>query len=317
MFLSDVSIKRPVFATMMMVALVVLGAVAYGRLAIDEYPDVTYPVVIAQTTYPGASAEVMEREVSRPIEEALNTVQGVRELSSTNLEGISIVRVLFNLGVDVADAQQDIQAKIARIRRQLPRDVEDPVVQHFDPNERPIMSVAIQSADRHVRELTDLADQTISTRIEAVSGVGGVNVVGGAARQIRIEMDPDAMRAYGLSSAQVSAALQRENQEVPAGRVEQGATQRLIRIQGRIEDPREFGAVVVTVRNGVPVRLSDVAKVVDGTAEVRSAALMNDTRAVSLDILKVSGSNTVGWRTACARRWTRCAASCRPTSGSR
>jgi hydrophobic/amphiphilic exporter-1 (mainly G- bacteria), HAE1 family len=293
MFLSDVSIKRPVFATMMMVALVVLGVVSYQRLAIDEFPDVTYPVVIAQTTYPGASAEVMEREVSRPIEEALNTVQGVRELSSTNLEGISIVRVLFNLGVDVADAQQDIQAKIARIRRQLPRDVEDPVVQHFDPNERPIMFVAIQSDERPVRELTDLADQTISTRIEAVTGVGGVNVVGGAAREIRVEMDPAAMRAYGLSPAQVTAALQRENQEVPAGRVERGATQSLVRIQGRIEEPREFGNVVIAVRNGVPVRLSDVAKVVDGTAEVRSAALMNETRAVSLDILKVSGSNTV------------------------
>ncbi|MBV9775086.1 MAG: efflux RND transporter permease subunit, partial [Gemmatimonadetes bacterium] len=257
MFLSDVSIRRPVFATMMMVALMVLGIVSYRRLAIDEYPDITYPVVVAQTSYPGASPEVMEREVSRPIEEALNTVQGVRELTSTNLEGISIVRVLFELGVDVGDAQQDIQSKIARIRRQLPEDIEDPVIQHFDPNDRAIMSVAIQSTDRSIRDLTDLADQTISTRIEAVSGVGGVNVIGGAARQIRVELRPDAMRAYGISPAQVSAALQRENQEVPAGRVERGETEQLVRITGRIEDPREFGGIVVAVRNGVPVRLSD------------------------------------------------------------
>ncbi|HET7231391.1 MAG TPA: efflux RND transporter permease subunit, partial [Longimicrobium sp.] len=293
MFLSDVSIRRPVFATMMMVALVVLGVVSYKRLAIDEYPDVTYPVVIAQTQWSGASAESMERDVSRPIEEALNTVQGVKELSSTNLEGISIVRLTLNLGVNVADAQQDVQSKVARIRRALPRDIDDPVIQHFDPNDRPIMSVALQSPDRPIRDLTDLADQTISTRIEAVTGVGGVNVVGGAARQIRVELKPDALRAYGLSPAQVSAALERENQEAPAGRVTQGSGERLVRVMGRIRDPREFASIPVVVRNGVPVLLGEVADVRDATADVRSAALMNDTRAVSLDILKVSGSNTV------------------------
>ena len=168
MFLSDVSIKRPVFATMMMLALIVLGVVSYQRLAIDEYPDITYPIVIVQTSYPGASPDVMERDVSRPIEEAVNTVQGIKELTSTQLEGISLVRVLLNLGVNVAEAQQDVQAKVARIRRQLPRDIEDPVIQHFDPNDRPIMSIAIQSAERPIRELTDMADQVISTRIEAV-----------------------------------------------------------------------------------------------------------------------------------------------------
>jgi len=293
MFLSDVSIRRPVFATMMMVALVVLGVVSYRRLAIDEYPDVTYPVVIAQTQWPGASAESMERDVSRPIEEALNTVQGIKELTSTNLEGVSIVRVLLNLGVDVADAQQDVQAKVARIRRSLPRDIDDPVIQHFDPNDRPIMSVALQSTDRPIRDLTDLAEQTIATRIEAVTGVGGVNVVGGASRQIRVELKPDALRAYGLSPAQVSAALQRENQEAPAGRVTQGAGERLVRVLGRIRDPREFASIPVVVRGGVPVLLGEVADVKDATADVRSAALMNDTRAVSLDVLKVSGSNTV------------------------
>jgi len=293
MFLSDVSIRRPVFATMMMVALVVLGLVSFGRLAIDEYPDVTYPVVIAQTQWSGASAESMERDVSRPIEEALNTVQGIKELTSTNLEGISIVRLTLNLGVDVADAQQDVQSKVARIRRSLPRDIDDPVIQHFDPNDRPIMSVALQSPDRPIRDLTDLADQTISTRIEAVTGVGGVNVVGGAARQIRVELKPDALRAYGLSPAQVSAALERENQEAPAGRVTQGSGERLVRVLGRIRDPREFAQIPVVVRGGVPVLLGEVADVRDATADVRSAALMNDTRAVSLDILKVSGSNTV------------------------
>ena len=132
MFLSDVSIKRPVFATMMMVALVVLGIVSYRRLAIDEYPDLTYPVVIVNTTYPGASPEVMVREVSKPVEEAVNTVQGIREVTSTSLEGASIIRVLFNLGVNVDIARQDVQEKVARIRRQLPQDIEDPIIRTFD-----------------------------------------------------------------------------------------------------------------------------------------------------------------------------------------
>src|SRR5688500_11516930 len=153
MFLSNVSIKRPVFATMMMVALVVLGIVSYGKLAIDEYPDITYPIVIAQTSYPGASPEVMERDVSRPIEQALNTVQGLKEIGSTSMNGTSIVRVVFNLDVDVLAAQQDVQAKIARIRRELPPEIEEPITRTFDPNERPIISLAMQSGDRPIREI--------------------------------------------------------------------------------------------------------------------------------------------------------------------
>lgn len=293
MFLSDVSIKRPVFATMMMVALIVLGVVSYQRLAIDEYPDITYPVIVVQTSFPGASPQVMEREISRPIEEALNTVQGVREVSSTSMEGSSMVRLLFNLNVDVEGAQQDVMSKVAAIRRQLPQDILDPVIRRFDPNQRPIMSVAIQSSERPIRELTDLADEVISSRLEAVSGVGEVSVVGGTARQIRVQLDPAAMRAYGVSPSQVSDALNRENQEVPAGRIERGETQRLIRVTGRIQDPTQFGDLVVTTRQGVPVRVRDVAAVVDGTEQPRSAAFMNDTRAVSIDILKISEANTV------------------------
>ena len=293
MFLSDISIKRPVFATMMMVALVVLGIVSYQRLAIDEYPDITYPIVIAQTSYPGASPEVMMRDVSKPIEEALNTVQGIKEIGSTSLEGVSIVRLQFHLGVDVAAAQQDVQAKVARIRRSLPQDIQDPIIQHFDPNDSPIMSIALQSTERPIREITDLANDVVQTRIEAIPGVGGVNIVGGNARQIRVQVDPDAMRAYGLSPAQLTAALQAENQEVPAGRIERGATERLVRVTGRIVDPRAFADIPVTVRNGTPIRISDVATVVDGAENRRTAAEINHTPAVSLEVLKISGSNTV------------------------
>ena len=293
MFLSDVSIKRPVFATMLVVLLVVLGAVSYGRLAIDEYPDVTYPVVIVQASYRGASPPVMEREVARPIEEALNTVMGVREVNSTASEGNASVRVTFELNADIGMGLQDVQAKVAALRRQLPQDMDDPVIRRFDPNDRPIMSIALQSSARPIRELTDLAEEVISNRIEAVNGVGQVDVVGGSARQIRIELNPDALRAYGISPSQISAAVDRENQEVPAGRIERGDMTRSIRVLGRITDPRAFADVVVATRNGVPVRVGDLATVVDGAEDPRSAAFMNGEPAVSLDVLKVSGSNTV------------------------
>jgi len=297
MFLSDVSIKRPVFATMMMVALMVFGIVALQRLAVDEYPDITYPIVIASTSYPGASPEVMERDVSRPIEEALNTVSGIKEITSTSSEGNSSVRLMLQLGFDPLEAQQEVIAKIARIRRQLPPDIDDPVIMRFDPNDRPIMSVSMRSDERPLRELTDLAEQTIKPRFESVPGVGGVNVNGGATRQIRVQLNAEALVAYGISPAQVSQALARENSETPAGRVFRGETERMVRVTGKIRDPMAFMDVVVAVRNGTPIRVRDVANVVDGFADRRSASFISDgdqlVPSVSLEVLKVTGSNTV------------------------
>jgi HAE1 family hydrophobic/amphiphilic exporter-1 len=298
MFLSDVSIKRPVFATMMMVALVVLGVVSYQRLAIDEYPDVTYPVIAVSTAYPGASPEVMMRQVSKPMEEALNTVQGIKEINSSSSQGNSNVRVTFHLGVDIGTAQQDVQAKVARIRRGLPPGIEEPIIQHFDPNDAPIMSIAMQSTERDIRDLTELADQVVAVRLEAIQGVGGININGGNRRQIQVLLDPAAMRAYGVGPVQVMQALQRENQDVPAGRITRGDREQLVRVTGRITDPRMFADIVVTARNGVPIRLRDVATVVDGAEERRSGAEIaglgeKPSPAVSLEVLKISESNTV------------------------
>jgi hydrophobic/amphiphilic exporter-1 (mainly G- bacteria), HAE1 family len=298
MFLSDVSIKRPVFATMLMVMLVVLGLVSYQRLAIDEYPDVTYPTISVQTSYAGASPEVMMRQVSKPMEEALNTVQGIKEINSTSSEANSNVRVTFHLGVKIPEALQDVSAKVARIRRSLPPGIEDPIIRQFDPNDSPIMSVALQSSERSIRELTDLADEIVGVRLEAIPGVGGINVNGGNQRQIQVLLDPAAMRAYNVSPVQITQALQRENQEVPAGRIVSGATEQLVRISGRIDDPRAFGDITIAVRNGVPVRISDVAKVVDGAEERRSGAEIaakgeEPSPAVSIEVLKISESNTV------------------------
>jgi len=298
MFLSDVSIKRPVFATMMMVALVVLGIVSYQRLAIDEYPDVTYPTINVSVNYAGASPEVIMRQVAKPLEEALNTVQGIKEINSSSNQGRGNVRVTFNLGVDIGIAQQDVQAKVSRIRRALPPNIDEPQIQHFDPNDSPIMSVAMQSNERGIRELTDLAAEVVAIRLEAIQGVGGVNVNGGNQRQIKVQLDPNAMRAYNVSPVQVSQALARENQEVPAGRVSRGATEQLVSISGRITDPKMFGDIAVSVRNGVPVKLSDVATIIDGAEERRSMAEIagkgeEPSPTVSLDVLKISESNTV------------------------
>src|SRR5690349_7968964 len=293
MFLSDVSIKRPVFATLLMVALVVLGIVSYRRLAIDEYPDVTYPTITVQTSYPGASPEVMMRQVSKPLEEALNTVQGIKEINSSSYEGGSQVRLSFNLGVDIGVAQQDVQAKVSRIRRSLPPNIEDPIIQHFDPNDSPIMSLALQSSERPLREITDLADQVVTPRFEAIPGVGGVNIVGGNRRQIQVQLDPAAMHAYNVSPVQVMQALQRENQEVPAGRVQGPTTERLVRITGRIVDPKAFADIAVAVRNGVPIKLGDVGTVIDGSEERRSAAEIDGSPSVTVDVLKIAESNTV------------------------
>ena len=293
MFLSDVSIKRPVFATMMMVLLVVLGLVSYRRLAIDEYPNVTYQTVSVNASFRGASPQVMEREVARPIEEAVNTVQGVKEVNSSSSEGSANVRITFHLDADIGTGLQDVQAKVASIRRGLPADMDEVVIRRFDPNDRPIMAIAIQSNGRPIRELTDLAEEVIKPRLESVSGVGEVNITGGTARQIRVELNPNALREYGIGPAQIAAAIQRENQEVPAGRIERGDMTRAIRILGRVRDPIAFEDVVVTSRGGVPIRVGDLGNVRDNAEQPRSAAFMNTDRAVALEILKISGSNTV------------------------
>ncbi|MBM3906856.1 MAG: efflux RND transporter permease subunit [Gemmatimonadetes bacterium] len=293
MFLSDVSIKRPVFATMMMVALVTLGVVSYKRLAVDEYPDVTYPVISVQVSYPGASPEVVERDVIRPIETALNTVEGLYELTSTASEGGGNVRLQFKLGVDPTRMQPEVSAKVSRIRRQLPRDILEPVVQRFDPNDQPILAVAVSSKERSLRELTDLGDQVIRPRFEAVEGVGGVQLQGAASREIHVEIDPVALRSVGLSPDAVSAALARENQEVPAGRIRKGDTERSVRVTGRISDPRAFSDVVIGVRNGAPIRIRDIGRVIDTIAERRSASLLGEVPTLTIEVLKISGANTV------------------------
>jgi HAE1 family hydrophobic/amphiphilic exporter-1 len=291
--LSGVSIRRPVFAAMMVTALIVLGLFGLRRLNIDEFPEVDIPVVVVQTVYTGASPETIEREVTRRLEEAFNPVEGVDTITSVSLEGVSQVVVQFDLERDVDQAAQDIRGRIDTVRRELPVDIEAPIVQKFDPASQPVVSLALASEQMPLAALTTLADEQIRRRLEAVPGVGNVQLAGGLAREVRVFLIPERLQAHAVSVTEVIGALQRQNVEVPAGRVESGITERLVRVTGRISEVPEFGRVIVADRGGNPVRLGDVSRVEDATEEERSVALVNGRRAVSLDVLKVSGANTV------------------------
>ncbi len=293
MFLSDLSIKRPVLATMMIGALVVLGAFALRRLAIDLFPNVDLPFVAIQTYYTGASPEAVEREVTKKIEEAVNSSEGLKTLQSISSEGYSIVFIEFRLGIKVMDALADVRAKVEAIRKDLPTDIDPPVVMRFDVQDMPIMSFSVRGQGWAMRDLTRLAEETISRRIENIPGVGGVNVIGGLRREIHALLLPDRMNALGVSPDMVVAALQRENADVPAGRVEKGAHEDLVRVKGRIVDPRDFANVVVATRNGTPIRLADVARIEDAQEEERDVAFVDGERTVAVEVRKISGGNTV------------------------
>jgi hydrophobic/amphiphilic exporter-1 (mainly G- bacteria), HAE1 family len=293
MFLSDLSIKRPVLATMMIVALVTLGLFAYRRLAIDQWPNVEFPFVGIQTNYPGASPEAVEREVTKKLEEAVNPIEGVKKITSISTEGFSQVFIQFRLGTRVNDAQADVRAKLDAIRLELPKDIDPPVVSKFDAQGDPILTFSIRGGGLSLRDLTTLAEETVSKRLENIPGVGNVAVEGGVRREIHALLLPDRMNALGVPPDMVVAALQRENADVPAGRVDRGAREELVRIKGRIEDPVRFADVVVAMRNGSPVRLGQVARVEDSQAEARDAAFVNGDRALAISVRKVSGGNTV------------------------
>ena len=291
--LSGVAIRRPVFTTMLMLALIVLGVFSLRRLPVDEMPNVDLPYVGVSVVYPGASPETMEREVTRRLEEAFNTVQGVDRITSYSLEGLSQVVIEFELGVDGDQAAQDVRAKVDVTRRELPLGIQPPVVEKFDFGSLPILSLALSSATRGIPEITRFADEEVRRRLESVTGVGSAELAGGLLREVHVELDARQMQALGVSLQEVSGALQRQNLEVPAGRLERGSGEQLVRVMGRIRDPAEFADVVVTVRHGQPVRLGQVARIVDTTEEERSLAFVNRERAVSIDIRKVSGANTV------------------------
>ncbi|MBZ5579035.1 MAG: efflux RND transporter permease subunit [Acidobacteriia bacterium] len=293
MFLSDLSIKQPVLATMLAVSLVTLGIYSYNQLAIDQFPDVEIPVLTVQTEYTGAAPETVEREVTKRIEEALNTISGVRHIESVTTEGFSSVAVEFHLGVKIANAQQDAQAKINAIRADFPQDMKEPVIQRIDFNAQPIVSIAVESSSADIKVLSSIAEKVIKKRIETVSGVGQVTLVGLARREIEVFLDRDKVKAYGLTFAQVAGALHRENLDLPAGKLEQGQREPRVRVAGKYRVLDSFDRMVVAYRNDSPIYLPMLARVVDGIEERRSASLIDGRPGLSLDVVKQSGANTV------------------------
>jgi hydrophobe/amphiphile efflux-1 (HAE1) family protein len=292
MKLADVSIERPVFATMMILALVVLGLFSYLKLNIDQFPDIDFPFVIVTTVLPGAGPEQIETDVSKKIEDTVNTIGGLDHIQSISQEGVSIVVMRFKLEVDGRQAAQDVREKIAAIRADLPTDIEDPVIERFDPASEPIFTLTV-SGERSEKEITTYTKDVIKKRLENVPGVGRVDLVGGSEREIQIAVDAERLRAYGLSIQDVIQGVSSSNVEIPAGNLVQGSRQLLLRTMGKYTKVDDFNNVIVATPRGKVVHLSDVASVIDGVKERSSLSRVNDANAVSLNILRQSGSNTV------------------------
>jgi HAE1 family hydrophobic/amphiphilic exporter-1 len=293
MWFTRVSIANPVFATMMMVALLVLGLFSAQRLSVEQFPDVAFPVVVIQTDYPGAAPESVEEEVTRPIEEAVNTISGINVLSSRSYESQSLVIVEFNLSTDPKLAAQDVREKIAALRPSFRDEIKEPKVTRYNPDDQPILSVAVIAAGTQLRELTTLADQRIKKRLENVRGVGQATLVGGVKREMRVLLRPADMEALQVGADQVLAALRSENQEVPVGSVSGAGREQVVQILGRAGTTEDFRRLIVARRGGKPVTLGDVADVADAQAEENSVALINGKRGLSVDIVKSQGANTI------------------------
>jgi len=294
MWITRVSIKNPVFATMVMVGIVVLGLFSYARLRVEQMPDVTLPFVDIETIYPGASPEVVESDVTKPIENAVNTVSGVKRIYSNSREAQSQVFVEFRQGTDVTRAIQDARDKIALVRPQFPRDVKDPQVIRVEiEDNRPTVSLAVLSPTVELRELTSLTDQTIVKALENIPGVAQVVVNGRVARQILIQIKPTALNALGIGIDQVITAIQNANQDVPAGRITRGQNDAVVRVEGKIKDPAQFARVVVAQQMGVPIYLSQVADVIDGEKEQDSISRINGRPSITIDIRKGQDANIV------------------------
>ena len=299
MWFTRVSLQNPVFATMAMLALVVLGLFSYQRLQIDQFPNIDFPVVVVIADYPGASPEVVESEVTRKLEEGVNSIAGINALTSRTYEGQSVVVIEFGLHIDGRKAAEDVREKVASIKPLLRSEVKEPRVLRFDPSARAVWSVAVlPEADAGGKtmsavELTNWADQTFKKRLENVRGVGSVTLVGGTKREINLYLKPVAMEAFGLTPEQVVAAVRSDNQDLPVGAVRSLERERVVQIEARLDRPQEFGKIIVARKNGTPVRLEQIASVVDGAQEVDSLALYNGKRTLLLTVQKSQDENTI------------------------
>ena len=292
MKLAEVSIRRSVFAAMLIAALMVFGLYSLPRIGVELFPNVEFPVVTATVIYPGADPETMESKVADPIEEALQALSGVKRMTSRNLEGVTQVVLEFELEVSSNQALQDVRDKIAAIERSLPQGIEPPVVQKFDTGAAPVVSVAL-AGDLHPSELTRLAKDQVKQRLQQISGVGSVDLIGGREREVKVLVDPARMTGYGLTVDDVAGAIRAQSLELPAGYIKNGSTELTLKTRGEVKSAAEIADIIVPGPPGGQVRIRDVAEVVDGMEDARSASFLNGRPALALVVRKQSGANVV------------------------
>jgi len=267
--LAEVCVARPVFAVMLILCLVVVGAVSYSKLGIDRFPDVDMPLISVRTNLPGASPEEMESTVTRFIEDSVATVEGIDNIRSTSTESLSVVTVTFDLSRDIDVAAQDIRDAVAGTIVNLPRDAKPPLIKKLDTDASPVMTLVL-TGEKTPRELYELADRNVKDSIESVGGVGQVVVVGGQRRAVNVWVDADRLAAYKIPILQVRDAIERQNSDIPGGRVDEGHRELVLRTLGRFPDPRLFNELVVATINGAPVRIRDIGYAEDGHKEQRT-----------------------------------------------
>ena len=292
MFISDFAIKRPLVTIVSMLALVVFGLFSLWQLETDEFPDVQQPIVNVAIPYPGASPDVVEREVLDRVEEAVSGISGVDRIMGAAQDGFANITVFFVFEKDLQQASQDIRDKISAIRSDLPAEMKEPILTRFDPADQPIVELSLNSTVLSAPELTRIADPGVTRALRGIPGVAEANVVGGVERELTVEIDPVRMEAAGITVAQVVGALQLQNLATPVGRISGALSERSIRLKGKLETPEDFLRVVVAERGGRAIRLGEVAAARDGTAEPRTAAIFNGRDAVGLQIKKAKGYST-------------------------
>ncbi|MGH9370183.1 MAG: efflux RND transporter permease subunit, partial [Vicinamibacterales bacterium] len=290
--LAEICVRRPVFASMLIAAIVVIGGVSLFQLGVDRYPRIETPVVSVTTANPGATPESVEAEITDRIEAAVNTVAGIDELRSSSTEGLSRVTITFDLSKNPDVAAQEVRAKVDPVIRNLPETAEPPIVRKQDPDSSPIIMFSI-SAPMSAVELTTYLEQNVQKRLESINGVGEVVLFGARRRQVQVKIDPDRLSAYGLSTSDVATALRSQNLELPGGRLEQGTRELSVRTVGRLTRPQEFADLVVATRNNIPIRISDLGTIEDSGEDPTSVSILNGKGAVTVAIRKQSGVNTV------------------------
>src|SRR3989440_1450514 len=290
--LAEICVRRPVFATMLILSITVVGVFSYRSLGVDLFPKIDLPTITVTVVNPGASPQEVETEITDKVEGAVNTISGIDELRSTSVEGVSQVFITFLLEKNADVAAQEVRNKVDLVVNDLPETAEVPIVQKLDTDATPVLRIAV-SAPRSLRDVTDIADKQIKRQIEPISGVGNVDIVGGRQREVEVWVDPDKMRAFNVSAADVGNAVRLQNMELPGGRVESGQREMTVRTMGRIPEPAQFNNLVVANRGPYAVKVSDIGYVEDGAEEQRTEARLNGQPAVTLIVSKQSGQNTV------------------------